>query len=677
MRLPVFCSAAALAVSLAAWAAPGGAQAAHSDHSAVGAAKRPAFPRFDSAAAVQAACDAGLAAAARKVRWLERQAPTPSWVAAYDDLNAVIEDASGPVTFIVNVHPDPAVRDAAQACEQRWQTFQSTLGQNAKLYRAARAVRPRDAIDRALLKEAIDNFEESGVGLPPPQRQRAKVINDRIGELGQQFSRVLRDDTTKLPFTEAELAGVPEAVWKSKPRDEQGRFLLGLDAPTAVPVLERADDPRTRERMYRARNTLGGDGNIALLGEMVRLRGEYAALFGAASFADFTLRRRMALNTANTSRFLDEVRAAVSTRERSELDELRQAKAQHLGESQAQAQAPQATRLERWDVPYYTERLRRERYTVDQNAFRPYFPPQASLDFVMKLAEQLLGVRYVRVPATLWHPDVQAYAATDVKTGRPLATLYIDLYPRDGKYNHAAVWSIQNGATRTGRLPLAALVVNLDRQGLTLDELETLLHEMGHALHNNLSATRHSLQAGTSVLRDFVEAPSQMLEDWVYDKGVLALFAAVCPACKPVPNELLAKAVAARNDGKGVRTARQHLYASYDLALHSAVPSDPQRLWAAMEGATPLGHVAGTQLPASFEHLASGYAAGYYGYLWSLVVATDLRTAFSGHRLDPVVGQRYRSTVLGQGSQRPPADLVRDFLGRDSNARAFFDDLKR
>ncbi len=665
MRLPVFCCAAMLAVPLAAWAAPGPAQ------SAVEAANRPAFPRFERADAVNAACDAGLATAARQVKRLERRAPTPSWVAAYDDLNAVIEDASGPVTFIVNVHPDPAVRDAAQACEQRWQTFQSTLGQNATLYRAARAVRPRDAIDRALLKEAIDNFEESGVGLPPAQRQRAKAINDRVGELGQQFSRVLRDDTTKLPFTEAELVGVPEAVWKSKPRDEQGRFLLGLDAPTAVSVLERADDPRTRERMYRARNTLGGDTNIALLGEMVRLRGEYAALFGAAGHAEFTLRRRMAQNTDNTGRFLDEVRAAVSTRERRELDELRQAKAQHL------RQAVDATGLARWDLPYHTERLRRERYTVDQNAFRPYFPPQASLDFVMKLAEQLLGVRYVRVPATLWHPDVQAYAATDAKTGRPLATLYIDLYPRDGKYNHAAVWSIRNGATRTGRLPLAALVVNLDRQGLTLDELETLLHEMGHALHNNLSATRHSLQAGTSVLRDFVEAPSQMLEDWVYDKTVLALFASVCPTCTPVPDALLAKAVAARNDGKGVRTARQHLYASYDLALHSAVPSDPQRLWEAMEGATPLGHVAGTQLPASFEHLASGYAAGYYGYLWSLVVATDLRTAFSGRRLDPVVGQRYRRTVLGQGSQRPPADLVRDFLGRDTNARAFFDDLKQ
>lgn len=631
----------------------------------------PAFPSFTDAAGVVAVCEQGLAQAARKLAWLERQPANARWVAAADDLYGLIEDVSGPVTFVVNVHPDKAVRDAAQACELRWQDFTSTLGQNKRLYAAAKQVRGRDAIDRAFLKDSVENFEEAGVALPPAQQQRAKQINDRISELGQQFSRDLRDDTTRVPFAPAELAGVPEEVWKDKPRDAEGRVLLGLDTPTFSAVLDRADSPAARERIYRGYYERGGQGNIALLGEIATLRKEYAALFGQSSYADFTLRRRMALDTGNTRRFLDEVKAAVTERELRELDELRRAKAGHVGTALA------ATRLDRWDVSYYTERLRRERYTVDQDAFRPYFPPQESLAFVMKVSEALLGVRYTRVPAKLWHPEVQAYLASDVKTGRPLATLYVDLYPRDGKYSHAAVWGLRGGATRNARAPQAALVVNLDRKGLTLEELETLLHEMGHALHNNLSATRHATQSGTSVLRDFVEAPSQMLEDWVYDKRVLAAFTSVCPSCKPVPDALVDKAVAANNYGKGVRIARQHLYASYDLALHAADAPEPLALWQAMEGATPLGHVAGTRLPASFGHLASGYAAGYYGYLWSLVVALDLRTAFGANRLDPAVGARYRQRVLGQGSQQPPARLLRDFLGRETNAKAFYDDLKK
>jgi thimet oligopeptidase len=239
------------------------------------------------------------------------------------------------------------------------------------------------------------------------------------------------------------------------------------------------------------------------------------------------------------------------------------------------------------------------------------------------------------------------------------------------------VFSFRGGATRLNRTPQAAFVVNMDRKGLTLDELETLLHELGHALHNNLSATRHIAQAGTSVQRDFVEAPSQMLEDWVYDKKVLKLFQQVCPQCKPVPDEMIDKGLVARDYAKGMRYARQHLFASFDLALHAGDAPEPMALWSKMEGATPLGHVVGTKFPAGFAHVATNYAAGYYGYLWSLVVAMDLRTAFDADRLDPKVGMRYREKILAQGGQRPPRELVREFLGRESNSKAFFDYLKK
>jgi thimet oligopeptidase len=631
----------------------------------------PAFPQFADAKAVEMACQRGIDGAKLRVKALERHAPDAKWPAASDDLNAYVEDVSGPIDLLVNVHPDKGIRDAAQACTLRWQDFASTLGQNEKLYNAARKVKPSDAIDREFMRVTMDAFEDAGVSLPADKRQRAKQISDRITELDQQFNKNIRDAKTQVPFTVDELRGVPESVWKDKPRDDAGRVLLGLDYPTYLPVLERAESAVTRERIYRAKLTEGGEANLKLLGEIAQLRREYAQLFGIKSFADFQLRRRMAENTTNTQRFLDEVKVAVSEREGRELAELREAKAKHLGTSL------DSTKLERWDLQFYTERVRRERYSVDQDAFRQYFPPQESLQFIMKVAEDMLGIRYTRVDAKLWHPDVQAYAVSDAKTGKPLATLYVDMYPRDGKYNHAAVWSFRNGSTRLSRVPQAAYVVNMDRKGLSLSELETMLHEMGHALHNNLSATRYSLQGGTSVQRDFVEAPSQMLEDWVYDKRVLKLFSTVCKTCKPVPDELIDKAVLARDYGKGVRYARQHLFASFDLALYAADAPEPMSLWTKMESATPLGHATGTMFPAGFSHVAGGYAAGYYGYLWSLVVAMDLRTAFEANHLDPEVGMRYRTAVLSQGGQRPPRELVKDFLGRETNAKAFYDYLMK
>jgi thimet oligopeptidase len=472
-------------------------------------------------------------------------------------------------------------------------------------------------------------------------------------------------------FTEAELSGVPEGVWKAAKRDAEGRYLLGVDDPTYVPVMQSADDASARERMWRAKINEGGDANLALLAGITRARHELAGLFGFDSYVDFNLRRKMAKNAATANAFLADVKSRVAAGELKDLAELRAAKAEQLG-------APLGnTVVNRWDTSYYAERIRRERFSVDQESLRPYFPPQESLLFALRVIEQLMGVRYTPVAADLWHPDAQAFVVSDAANGKPLAQLYVDLYPRAGKYNHAAVWPLRSSATRIGRTSTAALVVNFDRRGLTLDEMETLLHELGHAVHNNLSSTRYASAGGTRVMQDFVEAPSQMLEDWVYDKRVLKLMAEVCPTCQPVPEALLAKAVAAKDYGKGSRFARQHFFASYDLALHAAAVPDPMALWVRMEEASPLGHVPDTRFPAGFAHLAGGYGAGYYGYLWSLVLAMDLRGEFKADKLSPVVGQRYRSIVLGQGGQKPAPVLVREFLGRDSNSKAFFDDLTR
>ena len=633
----------------------------------------PAFPNYRDAAQVKLACDRGLADTRARLRQLERVPGGPRWVAAMDDFNTFVEDVSNPIFVLTTVHPDPAVRTATEACELRWQDFTSTLGQNQTLYRAALKTRPRDAIERQFLKTTIDAFIDAGVSLPAAQCQRAKALNDRITELSQTFEKNIRNQPVRLAFSEAELAGVAPSLWAGMARDAEGRILLTVDDATFAPVMRHATNASTRERFWRADNTQGGEANLKLLAELGQLRREVAQLFGAASFADFKLRRNMARTEAAASQFLQEVGRAVGERERIEVEEIRAEQARTLGLPLADV------KLQRWDVSFYAERLRRARFDLDQETFRAYLPVQASLALTMRMTEKLLGVKYTRVEGVaLWHPDVQAYAVSDAATGKPLASLFVDLYTRDGKQPGAWAWSFRNSSTRLNRLPQAVLVTNLDRRGLTLEDLgETLLHEFGHSVHNNLSATRLTSQGGTNVLADFVEAPSQMLEDWIYDRRVLDLLPEVCAGCQPVPEALVAKAREAKRFGLGRRYGAQALYASFDLAMHGAQAPDPMALWVRMEGATPLGYVPGTLFPAGFTHIASGYAAGYYGYLWSEVVAADLRTAFGNNRLDPVVGRRYRDTVLANAGQRPPQELLREFLGRDTNAQAFFEELKR
>jgi thimet oligopeptidase len=630
------------------------------------------LPSFNSADQVNRACEAGLAGARTRVTALERVAPGLPWLRAWEGLNQWQEDTSSTLTFMQNVHPDAAVRSAAEACELKWADFQSTLGLDEKVYRGGVKSKPllKDPVDRRTVQFALDDFEDSGVSLPAARRAKAKALSDHITQLGQQFSKHVRDVQPKVTFTVDELKGVPVNVWKDAPRDADGKVVLGTANPVFGPFLQFAQSPAARERMWRARTSQGGEGNMALLAELAQQRREYAQLFGFTNYGDFALRRRMAGSTSRVTKFLDDVQAAVRVGETKDIGELRAARARLDGTP------PDKTAMERWDVSYYTEVVRKEKYNVDAETFRPYFPPQESLQFVMRVAEKMFDIRYVRVPGAYWHPEVQGYAVIDNRTRQPIASLYVDLYPREGKYKHAAVWALATASTATHRLPAAALVVNFDRQGLTLDELETLLHEFGHSLHDNLSAVRWSAVARTP--RDFVEAPSQMLEDWVYDARVLKVFQEVCPTCKRVPDELLAQATAARDFGKGIRYARQHLYASYDMALNTAAAPDPTATWAKMEGATPLGHVDGTIFPSTFTHIAGdGYTAGYYGYLWCLVVAMDLRTAFAADKLDPAVGARYRANVISQGGQKPPADLVKDFLGRDFSSGPFFEYMKK
>lgn len=623
------------------------------------------FPIYDNANQIKAMCDKSLAQAKKDQRALAA-VPASRFLAAVDDFNIKLYDAVNPVDFMSNVHPDKAIRDAGEACSQEAQKFQTQFLQDAKIYAKLKQVKPKSEAERRMQKDMLDDFMDSGVGLSADKRKQVRDLSERMTKVSQDFDRTVREANVKNAFTADELKGVPQKVLDAAKKDEQGRYLLGVDYPTYEPVMTYAVNPAARERMWRAKQNEGGETNIKLLTELAQLRKQYAGIFGFESYADFTLRRRMGGNAQKVDAFLSDVKQAVTKSELRDIEELKAAKATDL------KQDLKLTAFERWDNMYYTEKVKKAKYSVEQEQFRQYFPPEASLKFVFKFAEDMFGVKFTPAERKLWHPEAKAWIVTNSADGKYLATFYTDIYPRADKYNHAAVWSYRDVAMRIGRRPSAAMVTNFNRDGLTMDELETLLHEFGHGVHAMLSQTQYAAQGGTTVLRDFVEAPSQMLEEWVYQPEVLALFQKVCAECKPVPKSLLDAAQRSRGFAKGMRYARQHLYATYDLALHSKQPQNALELWAKMEGATPLGYVKGTMFPAGFSHLAGGYAAGYYGYLWSEVIAKDMQTAFEGDWLNSKTAMRYRNTVLANGGSRAPGDLVKDFLGRETNSTAFF-----
>lgn len=620
-------------------------------------------------------CKKGLSDLRRNVASLEklpgpRAGDAKLVFAQWNRLQIKAEDLQGPVEILNNMSPDQKVRSNAETCLVDINKFATELLQSEKLYARFKAIKPGDPVEQKLRKDTLDGFDDTGVSLPPPKRSRMKAILNRMEELSQEFARIIRDNNQKLTFSAEELKGLPEAYLARVKRDDKGNYLLGFEYPDYVPFMEYSDNAEARRRYQFAFNNRGTPKNLVLLKEAMDLRHEIAALFDLPSYAHFVIQRRMAKTPDAVTRFLGEVQLAVTELEKKELEELRAFEADAL-------KIPVAgIKIERWDVSYWQQKLKQARYNVDQNALRKYFPTDAAVDWAMSISGTLYGVEFKPVAVPVWHDDVRYFDVFDVESHQRIAGVYIDMFPRDGKYGHAAAFAVRGSSTLVKRTPISVLVANFDRKGLDARELETLVHEFGHVLHGVLSSTRYVAQAGTSVERDFVEAPSQMFEEWARRKESLSLLSNFCKTpCPPVDDELVQRLTAAHNYGRGVRYARQLLYAGYDMNLHNEKLGDPLEVWKQMEGATPLGYVAGTEFPGEFGHLMGGYAAGYYGYMWSEVLALDMLSRYEGKLMNPQTGRLYRKSILSRGSELSGADLVRGFLGREPNNKAFFDEI--
>ena len=332
------------------------------------------------------------------------------------------------------------------------------------------------------------------------------------------------------------------------------------------------------------------------------------------------------------------------------------------------------TKLGHWDVDYYQEVIRRERFAIDQERLRKYFVTDKAVDFALLVAQTLYGVRFREAKVSTWHADVRYYDVLDARSGQYISGIYLDLFPREGKHSGGVAFPIYGASRIEQRTALCALVVNLSPDGLTQSQLAVLMHEFGHVLHGALSNVDYNPQAGLNVKNDFVEAPSRMFEEWARLEQPLDLFKQVCPECPHLTRDEVDRLKAARRFGQGIGNAGEWLRSVYDMAL-STKPEPPLDLWKKLEAATLLGHTEGTMFPASFSHIAGGMAASYYGYLWSEALALEMMTPFRPNMLDPNVGERFRRSVLSQGGQKEEIDLVRGFLGREPSSEMFFAEM--
>jgi len=638
-------------------------------------AAQPSHPRIPlwDAPAIEAACGRDLERARKQVAALEKVPLSQATVARvfrpWDGLQILLEDTQGPVEIMTNMSPDAKARAAGEACLLKMNDFNTEIFQNEKIYARIQRAVPADGIDRKLKKDVVEAFEDTGVALPPEKRTRMKAILQRMEEIRQAFNRNIRDNKTRLVFSPDEMKGLPASYLEKAKRDDKGSYLLGFEYPEYEPFMTNAESEDARRRYYAAFNNRGTPENLDLLAESTRLRREVAALYGLPSYAHFVTRRRMVENPETVLRFLGQVKDRVRDLELKEVTELRSFKAERLGKK------PDEVTLNRWDIAYYQEQLKRERYNVDQEALRAYFPTEASIAWVLAISSELYAVSFVRAEAPVWDPAVRYYDVVDARTGGFLGGIYLDLFPREGKYSHAAAFGVRSVSLLARRTPISVLVTNFNRDGLNHREIETLLHEFGHVLHGVLSRTRYASEGGTSVERDFVEAPSQMYEEWGRRIEPLRLLRKQCASCPEIDDALVKRLHAARSFGRGILYGRQHLYASYDMALFGEREADPMQTWIRMESETPAGYVPGTQFPGTFGHLLGGYGAGYYGYMWSEVIALDMLSRYGKNLMNPAVGLRFRELILSRGGEEPAAQMVREFLGRDPSPEAFFEEI--
>ncbi|KAJ8907951.1 hypothetical protein NDN08_008054 [Rhodosorus marinus] len=599
------------------------------------------------------------------------------------------ETNSSSCTFPMYVSTDAAVREAAAKAEVQMDAYRVEASQREDIYLAVRGFNERcekgEVVVEPELKrwvaKLLRDFRRSGLELPKDDKDKLGECKKRISELCTEFSKNLNEDVTNETFLREELSGMPEPWLESLKKTEDGlKYYVTLKYPDMLPLMQRCKIAETRKRMDFLKGRMCQEANIPLFDEVLALRREVASLLGFDTFSDYALEIRMAKTADTVVEFLLELKEKLKPLADKELARLLELKKEEC----------EATGMEfdgvvnSWDMLYYHTMLLDKDYQLDESKLQEYFPLDVVTKGMHEIYQTILGLRFEEVKDLnrQWHEDVQLFAVYDKDTGDFLGQFYLDMFPRDGKYGHAAVFGLQRtGLDASGKrqLPCCAMLCNFtppteDRPSLLKHrEVETYFHEFGHVMHNICSEARVHSFACTRVERDFVEAPSQMLENWCYEGEPLSMMSEHYLDKTPLPDELLQAVIKSRLVDTGLLNLRQVFFGMFDMTCHRSPEAVvTETLWKELRKSISLiPQQEGCNPTAGFAHLMGGYESGYYGYLWSEVYSADLFLAFQGRFLDPTMGMRYRKNILAPGGSLDGMDMVRNFLGREPSQDAF------
>ncbi len=664
------------------------------------------WPEFErSPGAVRAARDRAIAAASEELDLILAQAGADatreSTLVAVDRLIHGFARARDRLDLLQHASPDPAVRDAASEAVvalQRW--YLDHIALNERLFelldRFAASVEGEGLTgeDRRLLLELLADARREGLLLGAGERGQLASWRARLTELTTAINRNIHADRGVVEFDAAELDGLSPAQLEQLARDpETGRYRVETALRTQYRlVMRHAARRETRRRTLATELRRALEPNRALIREAIELRTRLARLLGYRSWAALRIEPRMAETPAAARALLLELRAQLDEGYVAEQLRYRDLARAELGDPEFRVED-----LEYSDIDYYANMLREREYSIDEEQVREYFAAPGVIARIFAMYEEVLDLEIVVVedPQHRWAADVDLALVFDAGTGRLRGAIYLDLHPRPGKFTHFATFGLVGGRARgDGRdqAPIAAIVGNWPvavgaRPPLwTLDNVETFLHELGHALHYVLNHTRYFARSAFEVPWDFVEVPSQLLERWLDDPEVLRRLAVDHESGAPMPAALIDRIVAAAQLGAAHDYRRQIGFGSADLAIHEytdpAEVPDGAELVELANSVFAENYYAlppATALLASFGHLWDGYDAGYYSYAWSDVIAADLARAFRSSKrgfLDRRLGSRLRAELLERGDARPVAESVRALLGRDADPAALVDELR-
>jgi thimet oligopeptidase len=586
----------------------------------------------------------------------------------WNDADIALRGADSIARLLSEVHSDPDVRTLAETRSQQVDRLRTDRGLDRALFDVIAGTDSAGLDPEAtrLREHVLRDFRRSGVDRDELVRARLREISERLTVVDQDFARVIREDVRVIRIDPASLAGLPADFVEAHPVGEDGLVALTTDYPDYLPFRTFARDADARRELTVAFLNRGWPDNDSILREMLDLRDEHALLLGYENWPAYDAEVKMVGTAEAIGEFIEKLADASEEAGRRDLD----AVMQRLRQDEPDAQAFDASHL-----AYYTELIRRENYDVDAQEVRRFFDFANVRRGLLDVTGRLFDVEYREVDVATWHEDVTAYDV--LADGDLRGRIYLDLHPRAGKFKHAAQFDLVGGIAGRQR-PEGVLVCNFPRGLMEHQHVVTLFHEFGHLLHHVLGGQqRWARFSGVATEWDFVEAPSQMLEEWAWDADILRSFA-VDAEGTPISSELVERMRAAKDFGKGMLVRNQVFYTAVSYVLHRDRPTDLTQVVQELQARYDLvDYLEGTHFHAAFGHLA-GYTSAYYTYLWSLVIAKDLFSAFDPADLfDAEVARRYRDRILGRGGAADAASLVADFLGRPFSFDAFAEWLDR